>query len=140
MAGNELGGILGGLLGGASGAPPGAGNVLGALLSSLGRNSGPGGGNPLAGLLESLSAGGLGEQAQSWIGTGENQPVSGAEIAQALPGETLDEAARESGLSPHEAADRIAEALPRVVDQLTPRGEIPSGASLEELIKQQQLG
>lgn len=137
MAGNDLGGPLGGLLEGQAG----EGNILGTLLGTLGRNGAAGAdGSPLEALLEALSAGGLGEQAQSWVGTGRNQPVDGTDIAQALPGETLHEVAQRSGLSAQEAADRLAEQLPRAVDQLTPQGKVPRGNSLEELIKQQQLG
>ncbi|MFD9466259.1 hypothetical protein [Streptomyces sp. NPDC060027] len=36
-------------------------------------------------------------------------------------------------------ADQIARTLPRAVDKLTPSGEMPAGASLKDLIKQQSL-
>ncbi|WP_217566486.1 YidB family protein [Streptomyces sp. GbtcB7] len=119
MAGNDLGGLLGGLLGGSgqggSGGTGGscAGNILGALLGALGGGGQAAGGNPLGGLLDMLTKSGLMDQAQSWIGTGENKPVSGEQIAQHLP---------------------------QAVDKLTPSGELPQpGASLEDLIKQQSL-
>ncbi|MFD7470743.1 YidB family protein [Streptomyces sp. NPDC059837] len=148
MAGNDLGGLLGGLLGGGGQAGTGgsgAGDILGALLGALGGGGGGGGGqaaggNPLGGLLEMLTKSGLMDQAQSWIGTGENKPVSGEQIAQALPDDTLQEVAAQSGVSPQEAADQIAQHLPRAVDKLTPGGELPqAGASLEDLIKQQSF-
>ncbi len=145
MAGNDLGSLLGGLLGGggggggAGGAAGGGGNVLGALLSGLmGGGGGGAGGNPLGGLLEMLTKSGLADQAQSWVGTGENQPVSGAQIKEALPDAALEQAARESGVSPEAAADEIAAQLPAVVDKLSPSGQLPGG-SLEELIRQQNL-
>jgi uncharacterized protein YidB (DUF937 family) len=143
MAGNDLGGLLGGLLGrggqaGTGGS--GAGDILGALLGALGGGGQAAGGNPLGGLLEMLTKSGLMDQAQSWIGTGENKPVSGEQIAQALPDDTLQEVAAQSGVSPQEAADQIAQHLPRAVDKLTPGGELPqAGASLEDLIKQQSF-
>ena len=97
-------------------------------------------GNDLGGLLEMLTKSGLMDQAQSWIGTGENKPVSGEQIAQALPDDTLQEVAAQSGVSPQEAADQIAQHLPRAVDKLTPSGELPqAGASLEDLVKQQSF-
>ncbi|MFJ1607697.1 YidB family protein [Streptomyces sp. NPDC088253] len=146
MAGNDLGGLLGGLLGGGQSgtggsAGSGAGNILGALLGALGGGGGQAvGGNPLGGLLDMLTKSGLIDQAQSWIGTGENKPVSGEQIAQALPDNTLQEVAAQAGVSPREAADQIAQHLPQAVDKLTPSGELPqSGASLEDLIKQQSL-
>ncbi|MCX5089281.1 YidB family protein [Streptomyces sp. NBC_00365] len=144
MAGNDLGGLLGGLLGGGGQAGTGgsgAGDILGALLGALGGGAGQAaGGNPLGGLLEMLTKSGLMDQAQSWIGTGANKPVSGEQIAQALPDDTLQEVAAQSGVSPQEAADQIAQHLPRAVDKLTPNGELPqAGASLEDLIKQQSF-
>ncbi|WP_392669398.1 YidB family protein [Streptomyces sp. LN785] len=143
MAGNDLGGLLGSLLGGGSrsGGSGGAGNILGALLGTLGgsQGGGAGGGNALEGLIGMLAESGLLDQARSWVGTGENQPVSGAQIAQALPDETLRKVAEEAGVSPEQAADGIAKSLPEAVDRLTPAGEVPEGGSIEDLIRQQQL-
>ncbi|MFD6494347.1 YidB family protein [Streptomyces sp. NPDC060188] len=143
MAGNDLGSLLGGLLGG--GGPSGssnggAGNILGALLGALGGSgSGSGGGSPLGGLMDMLTKSGLVDQAQSWVGDGENKAVSGRQIAEALPDETLRKVAEQNGVSPQEAADQIARSLPQAVDKLTPSGRMPSGTSIEDLIKQQSL-
>lgn len=138
MADNDLGSLLGGLLGGGQGGAAGGGDILGSLLRSL--TNGQGGGNPLGGLLEMLTKSGLLDQAQSWIGTGENKPVTGAQVAQALPGDTLQQVADQAGVSSEKAADQIAQYLPQAVDKLTPGGELPrSGASLEDLIRQQSL-
>ena len=38
----------------------------------------------LQGLTSKLTSSGLGQQVQSWVGTGENQPVSGAQVQQAM--------------------------------------------------------
>ncbi|WP_046780590.1 YidB family protein [Streptomyces yangpuensis] len=155
MAGNDLGSLLGGLLGAGGGAGHagsggggggGGGNVLGALLGALMGGAGAGGGaqagggadNPLGGLMDMLTRSGLAGQAQSWIGTGENQPVSGAQISEALPDETLRTVAAQAGVSPEQAADQIAQSLPQAVDRLTPGGEIPTG-SIEDIIRQQKF-
>ncbi|MFF9015709.1 YidB family protein [Streptomyces sp. NPDC014870] len=142
MAGNDLGSLLGGLLGGGGQQGAGGGNILGSLLGALmggGAGGGAGGGsNPLGGLMEMLTRSGLADQAQSWVGNGQNQPVSGAQIAEALPDEALQKVAQENGVSPQQAADEIAHLLPQAVDKLTPSGQVPSG-SLEDLIKAQQL-
>ncbi|WP_030870630.1 YidB family protein [Streptomyces sp. NRRL F-2747] len=146
MAGNDLGSLLGGLLGGGSGGQAGGGgNVLGALLGALMGGGGAGGGqaagggnNPLGGLMDMLSKSGLADQAQSWVGTGDNKPVSGAQIAEALPDDTLQQVAAQAGVSPEQAADEIAQSLPQAVDKLSPAGSIPSG-SLEDIIRQQNL-
>ncbi|MFC9847214.1 YidB family protein [Streptomyces sp. NPDC060223] len=143
MAGNDLGSLLGGLLGGGKGGTSGGAGagILGALLQSLagGSGSGSGGGsNPLGGLLEMLAKSGLTAQKDSWVGTGANQPVTGAQIQQALPDETLRQVADQAGVTSDQAADQIAQTLPQAVDKLTPNGVLPA-ASLEDLIKAQQV-
>lgn len=150
MAGNDLGSLLGGLLGGGSGGGQGGGgaggggNILGALLGTLmgggggAQAAGGGANNPLGGLMDMLTKSGLVDQARSWVGTGENQPVSGAQIAEALPEGTLQKVAEQAGVSPEDAAAQIAHALPQAVDKLSPTGSLPSG-SLEDIIKQQNL-
>ncbi|MEU6853409.1 YidB family protein [Actinacidiphila alni] len=154
MAGNDLGGLgslLGGLLKGGQGGQggsAGAGGLLGSLLGQLGQLSGKSGGNggngaaggagnPLEGLLGMLTKSGLTEQANSWVGTGENKPVTGEQIAQALPDEALAQAAQDAGVTPQEAADRLAGSLPEAVDKLTPEGQVPQGESLQDVISKQ---
>ncbi|MFD7202970.1 YidB family protein [Streptomyces sp. NPDC059893] len=129
MADNDLGSLLGNLLG--RGSSSGSGKMLGALFMG----AGSGAGNSLEGLLGPLRDGGLGSKVASWTGTGENEDISGAEIAQALPPGLLASAARTCGLRDVDAADQIAETLPVAVDKLTPEGQIPDEA-LEELIAQ----
>ncbi|MEV7445597.1 YidB family protein [Streptomyces sp. NPDC091204] len=146
MAGNDLGSLLGSLLGGGGqGGSGGAGNILGALIGAL-AGGGAGGqaaggnsaNNPLGGLLDMLTKSGLADQTQSWIGTGENKPVSADQIKDALPDGALQKAAEQAGVSPEQAADEIAQVLPQAVDKLTPQGQVPSG-SLEDIIKAQAL-
>ena len=143
MAGNDLGSLLGGLVGGGGRSGSGSGNILGALLSALGGSQGGGGGgngsNPLGGLLEMLTKSGLAEQKDSWVGTGENKSVTGAQIQQALPDGTLQKVAEQAGVTPERAASDLARTLPRAVDKLTPEGHVPQAASLEELVRQQSL-
>lgn len=140
MAGNDLGSLLGGLLGGGGKSGGAAGNILGALLGTVGGSGGgSGGSNPLGGLLDMLSKSGLAEQKDSWVGTGQNQSVTGAQIQQALPDETLQKVAEQAGVTPDQAATELAQALPQAVDRLTPDGQVPQAASLEELVRQQSL-
>ena len=144
MAGNDLGSLLGGLLKGAGGggqSGSGSGNILGALLSALGGSQGGGstGSNPLGGLLDLLTKSGLAAQKDSWVGTGQNQSVTGAQIQQALPDETLQKVAEQAGVTPEQAASDLAQTLPQAVDKLTPEGQVPQAASLEELVRQQSL-
>ncbi|MEV6173563.1 YidB family protein [Streptomyces sp. NPDC051954] len=137
MAGNDLGSLLGGLLGGGPSGGIG-GNILGSLLSALMQNGQGAGGNGLGGLLDMLTKSGLAEQKDSWVGTGGNQAVTGAQIRQALPDETLKQVADQAGVTPDVAATELAQVLPGAVDKLTPNGQVPT-ESLEDLIRRQRL-
>ncbi|MFG2971323.1 MULTISPECIES: YidB family protein [unclassified Streptomyces] len=129
MAGNDLESMLGSLLGGEG---KGAG-LLTALIAAM--SHGQGGGS-LGGLLDSLARSGLTAQKDSWVGTGANQPVTGDQLQQALPDDTLQQVAEETGTTPEQAADQLARVLPDAVDRLTPEGAVPK-ASIEDLIRRQ---
>ncbi len=136
MVSNDLGSLLDGLLGqGGESDGPSRGTLLGALLTALNDGS-YGGGSPLNVLLDMLTEAGLTEEKESWIGPGENLPVTGAQILQALPEDTLKQVAQQTGVTPDRAATEIAQALPHTVDRLTPDGRLPSG-SLEDALRQQ---
>ncbi|MEU6844938.1 YidB family protein [Streptomyces sp. NPDC046716] len=145
MAGNDLGSLLGGLLGGGGqGGSSGTGNILGQVLSSVLSSKtgggGAGGSNPLGGLMDMITKSGLVSQDQldSWVGTGSNQPLDADQVKQAIPDETLDQAAADAGISRDQVADQVAQQLPQLVDRITPDGQVPA-VSLEELAKQQNL-
>jgi uncharacterized protein YidB (DUF937 family) len=135
--------ILGGLMGGKGGSG-GLDDVLGGLMG--GRGGGGGGGTMgalmpvLAGLLASgglskilggLKANGLSAQADSWVGTGANEPVSGKDIEQAAGREQIQQVAQQLGVSESQAAEVVAQALPEVVDKVSPEGELPPEQDLD---------
>jgi uncharacterized protein YidB (DUF937 family) len=80
----------------------------------------------MQGLTSKLSQSGMGQQVQSWIGHGQNQPVSGEQIQGALDPKSLNEFAQQTGQSPRQASDHIAQVLPQMMDQATPQGKVPS--------------
>lgn len=128
MGGKDIGDLLGGVLGSRGGTGSGA-LLVGALLKVVD------GGNPLDTLLGALAGAGLGEQTRSWVGDGDNLSVTGDELQRALGDDVLARVAREVGVSPAQAADDLAQALPHAVDRLTPDGQVPQAGSLEELIR-----
>ncbi|MEV3854565.1 YidB family protein [Streptomyces sp. NPDC050095] len=147
MAGNDLGSLLGGLLGGGGGSSSGGGLDLGKILGGLlgggagGASAGGGGGsNPLGGLMDMITKSGLVSQDQldSFIGKGDNQPISPEQVKQAIPDETLDKLAEEAHVSRDQVAEQVAQKLPEAIDKLTPEGQVPTG-SLDDIIKQQNL-
>ena len=127
-----LDGLLGGLMGGGSNDPRqqggglggmgGAGTaaVIGIVLQLLQRNGG------LGGLLQRMQQSGAGAQGQSWIGTGQNQPISPDALSQIFGQGQMADIARQLGLPQEEAASTVAQALPDVVDRMTPAGSIPA--------------
>jgi uncharacterized protein YidB (DUF937 family) len=79
----------------------------------------------LQGLVQQLSQGGLGDQVKSWVGTGNNQAVSGEQVEEALGPDEVQKLADQGGTSPDQAADMLAQTLPHLVDESTPQGEVP---------------
>jgi uncharacterized protein YidB (DUF937 family) len=102
-------------LGGSQGSDGGV-----AVLHKMVRSSGG-----LQGLIWKLSRHGLGQQAQSWVSTGENQPVTGSQVREAMDARQLKALADQAGLSPEETSDQLARVLPVVVNQATPQGQLP---------------
>ncbi len=102
-------------LGGSQGSDGGV-----AVLHKMVRSSGG-----LQGLIWKLSRNGLGQQAQSWVSTGENQPVTGSQVREAMDARQLKAIADQAGLSPEETSDQLARVLPVVVNQATPQGQLP---------------
>src|SRR4051794_1391847 len=79
----------------------------------------------LQGILQQLQSSGIADQVASWIGTGENAPVSGNQIAEALGTDSVTQIAQHAGIAPEHAAAGLAQLLPQIIDQLTPGGQVP---------------
>lgn len=77
-------------------------------------------------LLDKFKAGGLGDTAASWIGKGENIPVSADQISSVLGSGAIAEMAAKFGISPETLSAQIAQHLPAVVDKMTPNGAVES--------------
>ncbi len=127
--GGGLFGSLGGLLGAAGGAG-GLGGLLGGLLGGGNGNADQAAIGGLGPLQQILEQAGLGEQVKSWIGNGQNLPVSGEQITQALSGtgalEEVSKLAANFGINEGDLANQLAEGLPEAVNHLTPQGAVPA--------------
>jgi len=80
----------------------------------------------LQGIVAQLNNAGLGEQVASWIGTGENLPVSSEQIATVLSSEQLQNLASSFGVDLGQVPQLLASALPKAIDDASPTGELPS--------------
>jgi uncharacterized protein YidB (DUF937 family) len=90
----------------------------------------------LDGLMKMFEGAGLGNILQSWIGKGENLPISAAQVSQVFGGANglLGQVAKETGVAPDVAAGQLSTALPTLVDALSPDGGMPTG-NLMDLAK-----
>lgn len=133
-----IGALAGGGTQGAAAGGGGQGALLGIVLGMLtnrsggdaGAASGMGGAGGIGGLgdlLAKFQQAGLGDAAASWVGTGQNQPVSGEQVEGALGSDLLSQIARQIGLPQGETAGALSQMLPQVVDRLTPNGQVPEG-------------
>lgn len=86
----------------------------------------------LSNLTKSFENNGLGNIISSWIGKGENLPVSGDQIKKTVDSSFITDIAAKLGLSEEKASEKIAGILPGLVDKLTPDGKIPEGNILQE--------
>ena len=83
----------------------------------------------LQGLVAHLQERGLGTAVRSWIGPGQNLPMSADQVHQAFGTNTLTDLAVRLGISPQQLAERVSELLPQAIDHLTPNGVLPTSAS-----------
>ncbi|MBZ9794152.1 YidB family protein [Mesorhizobium sp. ES1-4] len=79
----------------------------------------------LGGLLDKLKNAGHGNVADSWVGTGQNQPINANELGNAIGPQVIREIAQRTGLDEQELLKQLSAALPGVVDKLTPNGQLP---------------
>jgi uncharacterized protein YidB (DUF937 family) len=89
----------------------------------------------LNGLIESFRQKGLGNVISSWIGTGQNQPISPDQVKEGMGPQRMEQVASKAGMSTDEAAAKLSEHLPNVVDKLTPEGKVPEGGMMEQGIE-----
>ena len=104
------------------------GGTAGALASSM--TAGGAGTGGLGGLLQQLTQAGFGRQADSWVGTGANEPLPPQAWSKVLAPEQLSAIAAQAGISEDEARHGLSQLVPEVVDHLTPKGQVPPADEL----------
>ncbi|WP_375463321.1 YidB family protein [uncultured Methylobacterium sp.] len=122
QSGGNAGG-LSGLLGQAAGGSLGGstqGSGLGGLLG------GAGGAGGLGALVEQFTRAGHGDTINSWIGSGQNQPIAPHDLGAALGPETVGQLSQQTGMGGSDLLSQLSQMLPGVIDQLTPQGRMPT--------------
>jgi len=126
--------VLGGLMGGGSGGSP----IQNVLMSMLGGGQQGGqnmagqgmGGGGLGGLMSSFQQAGLGHIAQSWVGNGQNQPVSPQQLQSVFGDNQVQSMSSQAGMAPQDFLSQLSQHLPNVVNGMTPNGRLPDEGSM----------
>jgi len=125
-----LDGVLGAVLNsrGGGGQQDMMGNLIGGLIQQAGG---------VGGLLDMLRKGGLGQQADSWQGTGQNLPVDGGDLMKVLGGMMGGAQAQPGGMGGMGGGD-LGGLLGQVLGGAAPGH--PSGGSIGDVLAQAGVG
>jgi len=91
----------------------------------------------LGGLLNKLEQGGLGDQTKSWVGSGQNQPVSPGQLGSALGPNIIKTLSQMTGVPEDQLTKQLSQGIPVIVNTLTPNGRLPTVAELSKMMEQQ---
>lgn len=125
---DAIAGQVTGALGQGGGAASGG---LMEVVSGLINNPQTGG---LQGLINAFEQNGLGHVIGSWVGTGQNLPISGEQLQAVLGNEQVQAIAQKLGLSTQDIASQLSQWLPQAVDHVTPGGAVPQGDALQSVL------
>ena len=84
----------------------------------------------LGDLVSKFQKAGHGGAIDSWIGSGQNQSIQPGQLGSTLGQTTISDLARQAGVSEQDLLNGLAQALPGVIDRLTPRGRLPTADEL----------
>lgn len=97
----------------------------------------------IEGIIKRFQESGLEEILKSWISTDEkNQPISANQVVEVVGQENMSQAAEKVGVSELDASNILAEYLPKMVDMLTPNGQLPdlNNLNVNDLMAQAAKG
>ena len=117
--------LLGHLFGGKSAAPAAP------AAPPTGSSSGGGLFGGLTDLVSKLQGAGHGPVVNSWIGQGANQPIQPSQLGAALGQQTISSLAQKAGISEADLLAQLSQALPGLINNLTPNGRLPLAGELE---------
>jgi len=79
---------------------------------------------------ENLVAAGV-DIVSSWVGTGENKPISSDTVTNVLGSDAVSQIAQKAGLSGDQVSGMLATVLPHLVNHATPDGQVPADGKLD---------
>ncbi|MBS0529532.1 MAG: DUF937 domain-containing protein [Proteobacteria bacterium] len=82
----------------------------------------------LSAIVAKLQQSGLGDQVKSWIGNGQNIPITADQLQQVLGSEKVRELAARFNIPVDQLSKVLAQQLPTAVDHASPDGHLPHTA------------
>ncbi|WP_311418762.1 YidB family protein [Haemophilus parahaemolyticus] len=134
MLGNILGSVASSILNNGNNNQSVAIQLIQVLLQSQGG---------IEGIIKRFQESGLEGILKSWISTDEkNQPISANQVVEVVGQENMSQAAQKVGVSEWDASNVLAEYLPKMVDMLTPNGQLPdlNNLNVNDLMAQAAKG
>jgi uncharacterized protein YidB (DUF937 family) len=98
------------------------------LPAVLGEVLGTGSQGGLNAIVAKLEQAGLGDQVKSWIGTGQNLPITADQVRQVLGNDAVKQLAAKYNIPVDQIAEVLAHQLPVAVDHASPDGKLPHSA------------
>src|ERR1700761_4161873 len=99
--------------------------VLPAVLSEVMGSGGQGG---LNAIVAKLQQAGLGTQVKSWLGNGQNLPITAQQLQQVLGSDVVKQLAARYNIPIDQLSQVLAQQLPTAVDNASPDGKLPHNA------------
>ncbi len=124
-----MSGIIGSLLSGVLGQGGATASPLNSILQEVMSTPDAQGQTGVAAIMSRFQASGLGAQAQSWLGSGANMPITADHIEQAFSPDQIAAWSEKTGATPDTIKQMLAEALPHAVDHVSPDGQVPAQGS-----------
>jgi uncharacterized protein YidB (DUF937 family) len=85
-------------------------------------------GGTLNAIVAKLQQAGLGDQVKSWIGNGQNLPITADQLRQVLGSDTVKQMAAKYNIPVDQLTEILAHQLPIAVDHASPDGKLPHSA------------
>jgi uncharacterized protein YidB (DUF937 family) len=109
-----------------------ANNLMGAFSKLIGE----GDTMDMGSLINSMTSGdsSLGEIASSWLGDGENLPISKEQISSLFGSSEISDFASKLGIDSDSAMQTITEALPNIIDSASSGGSLLSMDNMDDIM------
>jgi uncharacterized protein YidB (DUF937 family) len=98
------------------------------LPAVLGEVMGTGSQGGLNAIITKLEQAGFGAQVKSWIGTGQNLPITADQVRKVLGNDAVRQLAAKYNIPVDQIAEVLAHQLPLAVDHASPDGQLPHSA------------